>query len=136
MAHQLATGVADTHNYPKEGVAAIAHTDISTGQFVHVTKYGLYKLHDFNRCRFIQWNKIENKACPYFVNNNPGPVCLLFSDSHAHAPGVVWMTLLNFCVISHNTMICFACHWFFGFMAIALFVWGGGLRLVSITRRI
>lgn len=72
VAYQVASGIAATHNHPKEGVPAIAHTDITTSQFVY-TESGLYKLNDFNRCRFIRWNKVKNQTCEYTVGNNPGP---------------------------------------------------------------
>jgi hypothetical protein len=72
VAYQLASGLADLHNVDKENVASIAHTDITPNQFVYVKKAGVYKLNDFNRCRFIRWNSTENKACPFLVGSNPG----------------------------------------------------------------
>ena len=60
------------HNYPKVGVAAIAHTDITPSQFVYVTSEQIFKLNDFNRCRFLRWNKEKDEACTYDVGNNPG----------------------------------------------------------------
>lgn len=58
------------HNFDKEGVASIAHTDIAPGQFVRVGRR--YKLNDFNRVRFIRWNVEKNRPCTYYVGNNPG----------------------------------------------------------------
>ena len=72
VAYQVASGVAAVHNHPKEGIAAIAHTDITTSQFVHVGSAGVYKLNDFNRCRFIRWDTKRNASCPFHVRNNPG----------------------------------------------------------------
>ncbi len=72
VAFQVASGIAAMHNHHKEGVAAMAHTDITTSQFVYVGSTGIYKLNDFNRCRFLRWNKKTNKACTYHVGNNPG----------------------------------------------------------------
>lgn len=74
VAYQVATGLADAHNWEKEGVSAIAHTDISTSQFVYVSDVGIYKLNDFNRCRFLRWSVKNNKPCGYHVGNNPGLV--------------------------------------------------------------
>jgi hypothetical protein len=74
VAHQLASGLAAVHNIDKEGVPSIAHTDISPGQFVYVNKDRLFKLNDFNRCRFIRRNEKTGQLCPYHVGNNPGTV--------------------------------------------------------------
>lgn len=72
VAYQAAAGIAAVHNVAKEGVAAIAHTDITPGQFVYVDRAGVFRLNDFNRCRFIGWNNRTNTACPYHVGSNPG----------------------------------------------------------------
>jgi serine/threonine protein kinase len=72
VAYQVASGLAAVHDHPKEGVAAIAHTDITPGQYVYVGSAGAYKLNDFNRCRFISWDSEKNEACPFEVGNNPG----------------------------------------------------------------
>jgi hypothetical protein len=40
-------GLADLHNFDKEGRPSVAHTDISLNQFVKVQ--GHFKLNDFNR---------------------------------------------------------------------------------------
>jgi len=72
IAYQLASGVTDMHNFANEGVPAISHTDIDSGQFVYVEEDGLYKLNDFNRGRFIGKNKKTNELCKYYVGSNPG----------------------------------------------------------------
>jgi serine/threonine protein kinase len=72
VAFQVASGIAAVHNYPKEGIPAIAHTDITTSQFVYVNSAAIYKLNDFNRCRFIRWDTKRNTTCPFKVGNNPG----------------------------------------------------------------
>eukprot|EP00934_Nitzschia_sp_Nitz4_P007085 Nitzschia sp. Nitz4//scaffold21_size171442//91072//93100//NITZ4_002171-RA/size171442-augustus-gene-0.184-mRNA-1//1//CDS//3329542441//7075//frame0 len=72
IAYQVASGVAAVHNTPAEGRAAIAHTDIDTLQFVHITSTGMYKLNDFNRCRFLRWNNDTQQPCGFTVGNNPG----------------------------------------------------------------
>jgi hypothetical protein len=69
-ATQAASGLADFHNIDKEGVASIAHTDISPSQFIQVN--GIYKLNDFNRARFLRWNSKKNEPCGYLVEKNPG----------------------------------------------------------------
>uniref|UniRef100_A0A7S2UMR9 Protein kinase domain-containing protein n=1 Tax=Attheya septentrionalis TaxID=420275 RepID=A0A7S2UMR9_9STRA len=70
LASQVSIGVADMHNVDKEGQASIAHTDITPTQFLLID--GFYKLNDFNRARFIRWNRHEDKPCTYRVGNNPG----------------------------------------------------------------
>lgn len=76
IATQAATGLAAVHNIDKEGVASIAHTDISPQQFIKMrnkdTGGFIYKLNDFNRVRFIRWSKRKNKPCGYHVDKNPG----------------------------------------------------------------
>ena len=72
VAYQVAKAIADMHNFDKEGVASMAHTDITPSQFVNVD--GIYKLNDFNRVRFIRWNKRTKEPCPFHVGNNPGNV--------------------------------------------------------------
>jgi hypothetical protein len=80
VAYQVASGLADLHNFGKEGRASIAHTDVTTSQFVYVGEAGIYKLNDFNRCRFIRWNKKKDEPCSYHVGNNPGTVRSLRSS--------------------------------------------------------
>jgi serine/threonine protein kinase len=58
------------HNFDREGVSAIAHADITLGQFISVN--GTIKLNDFNRARFIAWNQTSDQPCPYSILNNPG----------------------------------------------------------------
>lgn len=74
VAYQVAAALAAVHNYPKEGTAAMAHTDIALGQYVYVQEAGSFKLQDFNRARFLAWNNKTNTPCTYQVGNNPGPV--------------------------------------------------------------
>eukprot|EP00529_Nitzschia_sp_RCC80_P011403 CAMPEP_0113502832 /NCGR_PEP_ID=MMETSP0014_2-20120614/33800_1 /TAXON_ID=2857 /ORGANISM="Nitzschia sp." /LENGTH=632 /DNA_ID=CAMNT_0000397717 /DNA_START=251 /DNA_END=2149 /DNA_ORIENTATION=+ /assembly_acc=CAM_ASM_000159 len=72
VAYQVASGIAEVHNSAKEGVAAIAHTDVGPDQFVYVDKLGVYRLNDFNRARFIGWNTRKNETCPFHIGSNPG----------------------------------------------------------------
>jgi hypothetical protein len=70
IAVQVAMGLAAVHNSDKEGRSAIAHTDISPGQFVRVN--GRFKLNDFNRARFLTTNITDGSLCPFYVGKNPG----------------------------------------------------------------
>lgn len=70
VSYQVASGISDVHNIEGNGRPSIAHTDITTSQFVFSD--GRYKLNDFNRCRFIAWNEKTNKQCKFHVGNNPG----------------------------------------------------------------
>ncbi len=79
VAYQIATSLADVHNFDKVGRASIAHTDITPANFVYVKRKGRYVLNDFNRCRFIAWNKKLDEPCTFQVGNNPGTVSLPFS---------------------------------------------------------
>jgi len=36
----------------------------------------MYRLNDFNRARFLLWNRKMNEPCGYYVGNNPGTVSL------------------------------------------------------------
>jgi len=72
VAYQAVSGIADLHNFAKEGVPSIAHTDITAQQFVYVEEARLYKLNDFNRARFLPVNKKTSEICTYEVGNNPG----------------------------------------------------------------
>lgn len=62
--------LASVHNVDREGRPSIAHTDISTGQFIKAN--GIYKLNDFNRARFIHYSRSKGTACPFFVGMNAG----------------------------------------------------------------
>lgn len=74
VAYQAAAGVAALHNVGKEGVPSIAHTDIDIDQFVYVDSAEMYKLNDFNRARFIGWNKDKNVLCSFHFGLNGGKV--------------------------------------------------------------
>ena len=68
--HSAGTGEPDTR-------PALAHADITTSQYVYVKKQGIFKLNDFNRCRFIRWNEKKQDVCPFHVGNNPGTVSIV-----------------------------------------------------------
>lgn len=63
-------GVAAVHNFDQEGLASLAHTDISPSQFVKVNNR--YKLNDFNRARYLTWNTTSHRLCTYRIQQNPG----------------------------------------------------------------
>eukprot|EP00571_Detonula_confervacea_P007931 CAMPEP_0172313680 /NCGR_PEP_ID=MMETSP1058-20130122/20754_1 /TAXON_ID=83371 /ORGANISM="Detonula confervacea, Strain CCMP 353" /LENGTH=533 /DNA_ID=CAMNT_0013027377 /DNA_START=226 /DNA_END=1827 /DNA_ORIENTATION=- len=83
LAHQAAAGLADLHDADamrdENGEitsAAMVHADIKAEQFVNIG--GVYKLNDFNRCRFMRRyrNSAESggdgKPCGFKVGNNSG----------------------------------------------------------------
>eukprot|EP00814_Leptocylindrus_danicus_P003558 CAMPEP_0116027462 /NCGR_PEP_ID=MMETSP0321-20121206/14663_1 /TAXON_ID=163516 /ORGANISM="Leptocylindrus danicus var. danicus, Strain B650" /LENGTH=507 /DNA_ID=CAMNT_0003500861 /DNA_START=231 /DNA_END=1754 /DNA_ORIENTATION=+ len=73
VAHEISQGIAAAHSFdytPDFPYATLAHTDITPTQFILIG--GKYKLNDFNRSRFIRWNKNENAPCSYRVGRNPG----------------------------------------------------------------
>jgi hypothetical protein len=74
VAYQVVSGLADVHEYGAHDIAAIAHADITTSQFVYVREEQTFKLNDFNRCRFMAWNPKTKKQCGFYVGNNPGLV--------------------------------------------------------------
>jgi hypothetical protein len=78
IAHQLVSGLAEVHNFAREGITAIVHTDITTSQFVYFSETGTFKLNDFNRCRFIAFSEEKNATCTFQVGNNPGAVSFPF----------------------------------------------------------
>ena len=89
VAHQLVSGLVATHNSDKPNVPAIAHADITPSQFVFVKELGIFKLNDFNRCRFIRINKNDDKLCPVRTVSSSINACASFrripSFSH-HLP--------------------------------------------------
>ena len=74
VSYQLVSGLTDVHEYGEHDIAAIAHADITTSQFVYVREQEQFKLNDFNRCRFMAWNPKTKQQCGFYVGNNPGTV--------------------------------------------------------------
>jgi len=70
ISKQVAHGITDMHEYGTKGIPSISHTDITPDQFVFVD--GIYKLNDFNRCRFIAWKPEKKEQCDFLVQKNPG----------------------------------------------------------------
>ena len=60
------------HHLEEGGRPSIVHADIASTQFVYAEKEQIYKLNDFNRCRFLLWNQEKDEACGFEVGNNPG----------------------------------------------------------------
>eukprot|EP00584_Thalassiosira_punctigera_P024290 CAMPEP_0172568646 /NCGR_PEP_ID=MMETSP1067-20121228/120637_1 /TAXON_ID=265564 ORGANISM="Thalassiosira punctigera, Strain Tpunct2005C2" /NCGR_SAMPLE_ID=MMETSP1067 /ASSEMBLY_ACC=CAM_ASM_000444 /LENGTH=483 /DNA_ID=CAMNT_0013360293 /DNA_START=65 /DNA_END=1513 /DNA_ORIENTATION=- len=82
LAYQVAAGLADFHDADamrdKNGEiisAAMVHADITLDQYINVG--GVYKLNDFNRCRFMRQYRSsaesggDGKPCGFQVDNNP-----------------------------------------------------------------
>jgi hypothetical protein len=68
---QAAAALADVHTLGmKNDHAAVAHTDITTDQFLWMD--GMYKLNDFNRARYLRWNYWIKSPCKFYVGKNPG----------------------------------------------------------------
>ena len=70
MAYQVACGIADIHSIEEDGIASIAHTDITPSQFIYID--GKWKVNDFNRCRFMREYKKDKSVCGFEVGSNPG----------------------------------------------------------------
>lgn len=58
---QAATGLADFHSIDGEGKPSIVHNDIKPQQFILID--GVFKLNDFNKAKFMLWNKEKNQKC-------------------------------------------------------------------------
>lgn len=70
IAYQVAVGIADMHDVEEDGIASIAHTDITPSQFIFIN--GKWKMNDFNRCRFMRVRKDDGGICGFHVGANPG----------------------------------------------------------------
>merc|ERR1712194_218763 len=68
LAIQVSSAISDLHTVDKE--PSIVHADISPGQFILID--GLYKLNDFNRCRYLRRNVTSGGTCGFIAANNPG----------------------------------------------------------------
>lgn len=70
IAYNVSLSVAHAHNFDNKGRATLAHTDIKPDQFL--VQDGYYKLTDFNRVRFLLWNKRRDTPCGFTVGKNGG----------------------------------------------------------------
>ena len=68
IAHEVVSAVADAHHVDDKGRATIAHADIHPGQFLKIN--GRYMLNDFNRCRFLSWDRKKDVPCGFKVKTN------------------------------------------------------------------
>merc|ERR1712029_174472 len=66
----MGSGIADMHDVESDGIASIAHTDITPSQFIFIN--GRWKMNDFNRCRFMRVRKEDGSPCGFHVGANPG----------------------------------------------------------------
>lgn len=96
IAYQAVSGLADLHNFAKEGVPAVAHTDIRADQFVYVDAAGVYKLNDFNRARFIAKNEETDELCTYEVWNNPSVVRTMYTYTIQYSLHALFLRTLVF----------------------------------------
>ena len=72
LAYNVMAAIADLHNYVKEGMPWIAHTDIFPDQFVRMGARGKFKLNDFNRARWLHKNRETNETCGFTFPRNRG----------------------------------------------------------------
>jgi serine/threonine protein kinase len=70
IAYNVSMSLAHAHHFDEQGRPTIAHTDIKVNQFLY--QGGYYQLTDFNRVRFLLWNKDENSQCGFMVGKNGG----------------------------------------------------------------
>ena len=75
MAQNITLAIHHVHTIDHPTKPSMAHTDITTGQFVNIN--GTYQLNDFNRVRFISiQNDDKDQICPYRIGRNPGKVSI------------------------------------------------------------
>eukprot|EP00536_Pseudo-nitzschia_multiseries_P003444 jgi/Psemu1/185890/e_gw1.53.102.1 len=70
IAYNVSLSVHHAHHFDDQGRPTMAHTDIKADQFIF--QDGHYKLSDFNRVRFLTWNKKLDKQCGFDVGKNGG----------------------------------------------------------------
>lgn len=70
IATQVAQGLADVHDMDGDAISSMSHGDYATKQYILID--GRFKLNDFNRGRFIRWNKVLKEPCPYKIGSNDG----------------------------------------------------------------
>ena len=79
LAREVTRGVAGLHTLKDSATGfatPILHADIQAKQFI-VTQKGVVKINDFNRCRFLPYQKEkkstkERKFCPIYIPSAPG----------------------------------------------------------------
>jgi hypothetical protein len=70
IAYNVSLSVHHAHNFNSEGKPTMAHTDIKPDQFIF--QDGYFKLSDFNRVRFLMWNRERDLQCGFLVAKNGG----------------------------------------------------------------
>ena len=100
---KVAAGLADFHDADamrnengRITSAAMVHADITTDQYVNID--GVFKLNDFNRCRFMLRRRDsaarvggDGEPCGFFVGNNPAKVRACIARKH--------IALIFYCLI-------------------------------------
>jgi Protein kinase domain len=79
IALDTASAVADMHHFNSDGRATIAHKDIKTEQWILID--GMYKLNDFNMCKFLTWNPKRKQYCGYSYGYSEGRVSLALNGN-------------------------------------------------------
>mmetsp|Transcript_25037 Transcript_25037/g.54209 ORF Transcript_25037/g.54209 Transcript_25037/m.54209 type:complete len:423 (-) Transcript_25037:270-1538(-) len=69
LALDVFKGISHLHDVPG---GPIIHADLQAKQFLIDPSTQTVRINDFNRCRFIRWNRTDDKPCSYFVGRNPG----------------------------------------------------------------
>ena len=67
-ASTVAYALANAHNIDGDGVSSVTHGDFVLRQFNKVGDH--FQLGDFNRGRFLRWDKRANKTCTYNIGVN------------------------------------------------------------------
>lgn len=76
IAYEIAASLSDAHNFDSKGRPTISHTDVKPDQWI-LGSDGHYRLSDFNRARFLGWDKELNTTCPFYVGKNGGIVSIV-----------------------------------------------------------
>jgi serine/threonine protein kinase len=63
IALDTASAVADMHHFNSDGRATMVHKDIKPEQWILID--GMFKLNDFNLCKFLSWNPEQKQYCGY-----------------------------------------------------------------------
>lgn len=74
IGHDISASVADLHYFDEKGRATIGHTDLKPDNWLLIN--GKYKVNDFNRCRFWNWNKTADEPCYFVHSRNKGYVSI------------------------------------------------------------
>jgi hypothetical protein len=78
IALDTASTVADMHHFNWDGRATMVHMDIKPAQWILID--GMYKLNDFNLCKFLSWNPERKQYCGSSYGYSGGEVSLAQAD--------------------------------------------------------